>query len=52
MKNFFFFFFFWGGEGSLENMIFMGREVPEKPLYKSLLPKRGGGAGGLDSFQI
>ena len=23
----------------------MGREVPEKPLYRGVLPKRGGGLG-------
>ena len=26
----------------------MGREVPEKPLYRGVLPKRGG--GGLGQF--
>ena len=42
MKNFKFYFFLGGGERcSLENLIFMGREVPEKPLYRGVLPKRG-----------
>ena len=51
MKNFNFFFFFGRGGGSLENRIFMGREVPEKPLYRGVLPKRGGGAWTVSKFK-
>ena len=34
-------------EGPLKNPIFKGG-VPEKPMYKEELPKK----GGLDSFQV